>query len=302
MALPTPRRQGKTELVLFSRNGVTPAVDDGLQLVADIDRLQQVVWNLLSNAVKFTPKGGRVEVRAERRGSDVCVIVSDTGEGIRRSVLPFLFEPFRQADASTARRHGGLGLGLAIVRQLVVAHGGTVHADSEGEGKGATFTVCVPERAPVPAFRAGAAAAAAAAEASGDETPRLDGLRLLVVDDERDALTLLGEALGDQGAEVHAASSAREALDALPRVRPHVLVSDISMPDMDGLALIRAVRARDESEGGTTPAIALTAFTRDQDVKRALAAGYQVHLSKPVEIGSLAHTIRRLAREAAGGA
>jgi signal transduction histidine kinase/CheY-like chemotaxis protein len=277
---------------------VAPPVDENLTLLADVDRLQQVVWNLLSNSVKFTPKGGRVEVRAERRGADVCVIVSDTGEGIRRNVLPFLFEPFRQADASTARRHGGLGLGLAIVRQLVIAHGGTVHADSDGEGKGATFTVQIPARAVVPAFR-GPSATTAALGDDADEPPRLDGLRLLVVDDEHDALTLLSEALGDQGAEVHAASSAREALDALTRVRPHVLVSDISMPDMDGLALMRAVRGRAAEEGGQTPAIALTAFTRDQDVKRALAAGYQVHLAKPVEIAPLARTIVKLARPAA---
>jgi CheY-like chemotaxis protein/anti-sigma regulatory factor (Ser/Thr protein kinase) len=279
---------------------VAPPVDEHLTLLADTDRLQQVVWNLLSNSVKFTPKGGRVEVRAERRGADVCVIVSDTGEGIRRNVLPFLFEPFRQADASTARRHGGLGLGLAIVRQLVVAHGGTVQADSDGEGKGATFTVQIPARAVVPAFRGPSATSAGLGDnGTDDDTPRLDGLRLLVVDDEHDALTLLSEALGDQGAEVHAASSAREALDALPRVRPHVLVSDISMPDMDGLALMRAVRGRAAEQGGQTPAIALTAFTRDQDVKRALSAGYQVHLAKPVEIAPLARTIVKLARPAA---
>jgi CheY-like chemotaxis protein len=246
--------------------------------------------------VKFTPKGGQVDVRAEQRGSDICVTVADTGEGIRRSVLPFLFEPFRQADASTARRHGGLGLGLAIVRQLVLAHGGTVRADSEGEGKGAIFTVLIPERAALPAFRGASAATAGLDGQAAEVIPRLEGLRLLIVDDEHDALTLLGEALGDLGAQVDAASSAREALDVLPRVQPQVLVSDISMPDMDGLALMREVRRRPAAEGGQTPAIALTAFTRDQDVQRALAAGYQLHLSKPVDIGPLARAILRLAR------
>jgi CheY-like chemotaxis protein/anti-sigma regulatory factor (Ser/Thr protein kinase) len=273
----------------------THVPDEDLTLVADPDRLQQVVWNLLSNAVKFTPRGGQIDVRAERRGSDICVTVADTGEGIRRSVLPFLFEPFRQADASTARRHGGLGLGLAIVRQLVLAHGGTVRADSEGEGKGAIFTVLLPERAAVPAFR-GTSAAAARARRISDEIPRLDGLRLLIVDDERDALQLLSEALGDLGAIVHTAASAREALDALSRLQVDLLVSDISMPDMDGLALMRQLRQRAASEGGSTPAIALTAFTRDQDVQRALGAGYQLHLSKPVDIGPLARAILRLAR------
>jgi PAS domain S-box-containing protein len=277
----------------------THVPEEGLVLVADPDRLQQVVWNLLSNAVKFTPKGGQIDVRAERRGSDICVTVADTGEGIRRSVLPFLFEPFRQADASTARRHGGLGLGLAIVRQLVLAHGGTVRADSEGEGKGAIFTVLIPERATVPAFRGPSATAADRDAETRDEIPRLDGLRLLIVDDERDALGLLSEALGDLGAVVHAASSAREALELLPRVGSDLVVSDISMPDMDGLALMRELRRRDAAAGGSIPAIALTAFTRDQDVQRALGAGYQLHLSKPVDIGPLARAILRLTRPTA---
>ena len=201
--------------------------DQELTTMADADRMQQIVWNLLSNAVKFTPKGGHITIRAVRQGTDICVAVTDNGEGIRRSMLPFLFEPFRQADASTTRRHGGLGLGLAIVRQLVLAHGGTVHADSPGEGQGSTFTVRIPEVTVLPAIHAGRGLGTGLAV---DDTPTLIGLRLLVVDDDPDALELLGEVLREQGAEVHAAASARKALDMLPEVKPHVLVSDVGMP------------------------------------------------------------------------
>jgi PAS domain S-box-containing protein len=268
----------------------TELPDPELTTMADSDRLQQVVWNLLSNAVKFTPKGGRITLRAERRGPDVCIVVSDSGEGVRRAMLPFLFEPFRQADASTTRRHGGLGLGLAIVRQLVLAHGGSVEADSDGEGKGATFTVRIPEL-----FAIGAGREIPAGRPV-DEASRLDGLRLLLVDDEPDALELVSEVLREQGAEIHAAASARQALEALPELKPHVVVSDIGMPGMDGIALIRAIRALPIDRGGQTPAIALTAFARSDDVQRALTAGYQMHLSKPVEIAPLARAVARLGR------
>jgi PAS domain S-box-containing protein len=268
-----------------------------LTTMADADRLQQVVWNLLSNAVKFTPKGGQVAIRAERRGPDVCIVVRDSGEGVRRAMLPFLFEPFRQADASTTRRHGGLGLGLAIVRQLVLAHGGSVQADSDGEGKGATFTILIPELAVIPAISAGSGAGWAVGSGQPvDEASRLDGLRLLLVDDEPDALELVSEVLREQGAEIHAAASARQALEALPQLKPHVVVSDIGMPEMDGIALIRAIRSLPADQGGATPAIALTAFARAEDVQRALSAGYQMHLSKPVEIAPLARAVARLGR------
>jgi PAS domain S-box-containing protein len=268
-----------------------------LTTMADTDRLQQVVWNLLSNAVKFTPKGGRVSIRAERRGSDVCILVRDSGEGVRRAMLPFLFEPFRQADASTTRRHGGLGLGLAIVRQLVLAHGGSVEADSDGEGKGATFTVLIPELAAIPAISAGSGAGWGGGVGEPvEEASRLDGLRLLVIDDEPDALELVSEVLREQGAEIHAAASARQALEALPDLKPHVVVSDIGMPEMDGIALIRAIRSLPADRGGGTPAIALTAFARAEDVERALTAGYQMHLTKPVEIAPLARAVARLGR------
>jgi PAS domain S-box-containing protein len=276
---------------------VTSEVDDQeLTTMADSDRMQQVVWNLLSNAVKFTPKGGHITIRAAREGTDVCISVTDNGEGIRRATLPFLFEPFRQADASTTRRHGGLGLGLAIVRQLVLAHGGTVRADSEGEGKGSTFTVRIPELTVLPAISAGRGLGSGPAV---DDAPRLDGLRLLIIDDDPDALELLSEVLREQGAEVHAEASARKALDVLPDVKPHVLVSDIGMPEMDGIALIRAIRELPSGRGGQTPAIALTAFARAEDAQRALTGGYQVHLSKPVEGASLARAVARLGRSPA---
>jgi CheY-like chemotaxis protein len=261
-----------------------------------------VIWNLLANAVKFTPKGGRVTVRGGRDGSDVWVSVQDTGEGVRRALLPVLFEPFRQADASTTRHHGGLGLGLAIVRQIVLAHGGTVHADSEGEGRGATFTVRLPTRAVVPVLSEPSAGARAPASVKlpVEDVARLDGVRLLLVDDEPDALDVLGEVLSEQGAEVHAASSAREALSSLPSVRPDVLVSDIGMPEMDGFALIEGVRALAPEAGAHTPAIALTAFARPDDVKRALAAGFQMHIAKPVEIPELVRAIATMGRHAPG--
>jgi PAS domain S-box-containing protein len=301
------------DLVASAVETVTPAASlkgitietelppEELCLSADADRLQQVVWNLLANAVKFTPKGGRVTVRAGREGSDVWISVTDNGEGIQPSLLPMLFEPFRQADASTTRRHGGLGLGLAIVKQLVVAHGGTVTAQSEGEGRGSTFTVRLPVRAIVPVISAAqpaTSARGARAASPADEISRLDGLRVLLVDDEQDALDILAEVLGEQGAEVHEASSARQALDELRQLHPDVLVSDIGMPEMDGFALIQRVRALPEDEGGQTRAIALTAFARREDEQRALAAGYQMHIAKPVEIPRLAKAIATMGREA----
>jgi PAS domain S-box-containing protein len=269
-----------------------------IELSGDADRLQQVIWNLLANAVKFTPKGGRVTVRGGRQGSDVWVTVKDTGEGVRRALLPVLFEPFRQADASTTRHHGGLGLGLAIVRQIVLAHGGTVSADSEGEGRGATFTVRLPTRAVVPVISPAVTGTLAQTSPTptSEDVARLDGVRLLLVDDEPDALDLLGEVLSEQGAEVHSATSAREALRAMPDVRPDVLVSDIGMPDMDGFALIEGVRALRADACARTPAIALTAFARPEDVRHALAAGFQMHIAKPVEIPQLVRAIATMSR------
>ncbi len=269
---------------------------ESLTITADADRLQQIVWNLLSNAVKFTPKGGCVTIRAFRDGSDVRIRVSDTGEGIRPEILPLVFQPFLQGDASTTRRYGGLGLGLAIVKQLVAAHGGSVWAESEGPGKGSAFTVSLPARAAIRAVhkRATPTARIDVRAAHRDDTPRLDGLRLLVVDDEDDALGLVSEVLREQGAEVHVAASAGEALEKFPSVRPDVLVSDIGMPEADGFYLIRKIRSLPMELGGRTPAVALTAYARDEDAQRAFAAGFQVHVAKPVEPTQLATVVANL--------
>ncbi|MDP9151322.1 MAG: PAS domain-containing protein [Myxococcota bacterium] len=268
--------------------------DTSLVITADPDRLQQVVWNLIANAVKFTPKGGMVTVRAGREGPDVVLRVTDTGEGIRPDVLPHIFEAFRQADSSTTRRHGGLGLGLAIVKQIVVAHGGTVAATSEGEGRGATFTLRLPARSVVPTTGRPPRAATQTLPPSDQQPPRLDGLTLLVVDDEEDARDLVAEVLTEQGATVHVAGSGAEALQKFALVRPDVVVSDIGMPHIDGYSLIRKIRALPPQLGGRTPAVALTAYARKEDAQRAFAAGYQTHVAKPVEPVELATVIANL--------
>jgi CheY-like chemotaxis protein/anti-sigma regulatory factor (Ser/Thr protein kinase) len=249
---------------------------------ADPDRLQQILWNLLTNAVKFTPKGGSVVVLVERVGSEVRIQVSDTGEGIAAEVLPHIFEPFRQADSSTTRRHGGLGLGLSLVRQIVAAHGGTVEASSPGVGRGATFIVRLPARAVgevLKPSRATRKAVLSSANAAGS----LAGISVLVVDDELDARELVGEAFESVGASVHLAGSAREALALIASARPNVLVSDIGMPHEDGYALMREIRLLPADRGGQIPALALTAYTRPSDVEQAFDAGYQRHVSKPVD-------------------
>ena len=284
---------------------VTPAADakgitvlaniesEPLTITADADRLQQVIWNLLSNSVKFTPKDGQVSLRVYREASDVCVQVKDSGEGIRRELLTAIFEPFQQADSSTTRRHGGLGLGLAIVKQLVVAHGGAVSAHSDGPGKGSTFIVRMPIRA---VATAGAEVSDSPATASHDPLvataldARLDGLRVLVVDDEADARALVQEILRQHGAEVYLAQSAAEARSALSHTKPDVIVSDIGMPDEDGYSFIRRVR----SEGGRMPAIALTAYASQQDAQRAFVAGFQKHVTKPVEPARLVSVVANL--------
>ncbi len=250
----------------------------------DADRLQQVVWNLLTNAVKFTPKGGRVQVRLERINSHVEIAVSDTGKGIDSEFLPHVFDRFRQADQKSTRAHGGLGLGLSIVRQLVELHGGSVHAESEGEGQGATFVV----QLPLMVVRRGVEQQGRRHPTAGgsmvlDCPPQLDRLRILVVDDEEDTRDLLRTALEQCGSEVVTAGSAMEALEALEKSKPDVLISDIGMPEEDGYALIRKVRALSAARGGKVPAIALTAYARTEDRVRALVAGFQVHLPKPIE-------------------
>ncbi|MDQ3685758.1 MAG: PAS domain S-box protein, partial [Acidobacteriota bacterium] len=260
-------------------------------VLGDPDRLQQVVWNLLSNAVKFTPKGGRVDVRLERINSHVQIIVSDTGDGIPTEFLPQVFAPFRQADGSTTRTQGGLGLGLSIVRHLVELHGGTVQAESRGEGQGATFTV----RLPVMAVYEQHGVVDASASHGHDRFEGLEGLKVLVVDDDADTRELLKAVLGSRGVEVSAAGSAQEALELIERLRPAVLVSDIGMPGEDGYDLIRKVRALPAERGGRTPAVALTAYASAEDRARAFLAGYQVHIPKPIEPSELMGVVASLA-------
>ena len=274
----------------------------------DPGRLQQVLWNLLTNAIKFTPTNGTVTILARevvREGSrGVEISVSDTGQGIDPKFLPFVFDRFRQADASTTRRHGGLGLGLSIVKSLVELHQGTVEAHSEGQGCGATFIVTLPlaERHPGAATErlateppAGVQAPAATNDEPCQETPTLAGLRVLVVDDEDDARTLARRVLEECGAEVVTVGSAEEALKAVDGGREvSVVVSDIGMPEHDGYELITRVRAM-SGNVGRVPAIALTALARDEDRKRTLLAGYQVHISKPIDPAELVTVIATLA-------
>jgi PAS domain S-box-containing protein len=263
----------------------------------DQARLQQVIWNLLSNAIKFTPRGGRVRVCLERVASHIEISVSDTGEGIRPEFLPYVFDRFRQADGTTTRQHGGLGLGLAIVRQLTELHGGTVEVESAGEGLGATFTVRLPL---LPLYRRQPLQEHASPRARGNHHPveytdSLNGLRVLVVDDEVDTLELIKVSLGQSGAEVTAARSAGEALDLLEQVMPDVILSDIGMPGEDGFDFIRKVRELPPERGGQIPAVALTAYARAEDRQRVLRSGYQKHMVKPVELAELLATMLNVA-------
>jgi len=265
----------------------------------DPARIQQILWNLLSNAIKFTPKDGRVQVVLARVNSHVELVVSDTGMGIRPEFLPYLFDRFRQGDASTTRQHRGIGLGLSIVKNLVEMHGGTVTASSAGADKGSTFVVKLPltivlSESPREEGRLHPAAAEAFG-ARANDTPRLTGLRLLVVDDEPDARDLLKRILGDYEADVEVASSAREALASIAKQSPDVLISDIGMPEVDGYELVRTVRRLPADRGGLTPALALTAFARSEDRQRALLAGYQAHLAKPVQASELVTLVASLA-------
>jgi CheY-like chemotaxis protein/two-component sensor histidine kinase len=256
----------------------------------DAVRLQQIAWNVISNAVKFTPAGGRVDVRLGVEDRQAVLRVSDSGVGIAPEFLPYVFDRFRQADSSTTRAHGGLGLGLALVSHLVEMHGGNVEAHSDGRGQGAVFTVRI--------RLADEAAVPVAPEAATREVRvpvRLAGVRVLVVEDEADTRDLLVAALGHSGAEVDPAASASEAMAALRRHRPDVMVCDIGMPGEDGYALLSRVRALAAEDGGLVPAVALTAYARSDDRRRALAAGYQVHLSKPVDPDELISAVARMA-------
>jgi CheY-like chemotaxis protein/anti-sigma regulatory factor (Ser/Thr protein kinase) len=261
----------------------------------DPGRLQQVVWNLVSNAVKFTPRGGQIEIALKRSESQIELSVTDDGQGIPDDLLPNIFDRFRQGDASTTRSEGGLGLGLSIAKQIVELHGGTIQAESAGKGRGATFRVLLPLGSqksqgehsvadwPVRASKVG----------GEDMRARLSGVRVLIVDDDADARHLTKLVLSDFGADPEVAGGVEEALVALDRFDPHVLVSDLGMPTQDGFRLIREVRARGYSFQ-RLPAIALTAFARSEDRQKALRAGFQLHLVKPVDAAELSAAIAAL--------
>jgi signal transduction histidine kinase/ActR/RegA family two-component response regulator len=292
------RRAELDSIIESSLESVRPAAaTKGIRLTSKIDagagavwgdpaRLQQVMWNLLTNAVKFTPAGGEVSVRLRRAGSQVRVAITDTGQGISAEFLPYVFDRFRQADGTITRTHGGLGLGLAIVRHLVEMHGGTIRAESAGEGRGATFVVELPAlaadaEADAQRFDSSLTGAAAASEPLALSVSLAD-LRVLMVDDEADTRLLLTTIMELHGAKVLAVASAAEALVALGEFQPDIIVSDIGMPDEDGYSLLRKVRALSPAAGGRIPAVALTAYAREEDRMRALLAGYQVHVAKPV--------------------
>ncbi len=272
---------------------INTVFEDELCLVSgDPTRLQQIVWNLLSNAIKFTTKGGTVNVCLERNDSNVQITISDTGQGISPQFLPHIFERFRQADASITRKHGGLGLGLAIVRHLVELHGGTIRAESPGEGQGATFIVTIPLRA-VQHHREDYSESVNKNElySSGEESLQtnnsiLSNLWVLIVDDEADARELVSTVLQDSGAKVTAVASAEEAYQIIAKgvagIRPNILISDIGMPEQDGYSLIRKIRKLPARQGGQIPAAALTAYARVEEREKALEAGFHIHVAKPV--------------------
>jgi CheY-like chemotaxis protein len=285
-------------------------LDPMVDLVAgDPDRLQQIVWNLLTNAIKFTPEGGKIEVRSLRVGSHAQIQVSDTGIGISPEFLPYVFDRFRQADSTTTRSHSGLGLGLAIVRHLVELHGGSVYADSAGEGQGSTFTVqlrlhncaeeqgnsaesqeITPEESELKQERDDSLQGT-----SGETSVTLSGLRVLIVDDEPDVRDLITTVVEESGAKAIAVESVPEAIKELEQWQPDVLVSDIAMPVEDGYTLIRKVRDIEAERGGLLPAVALTAYVREEDCEQAIASGFQMHISKPVDTTKLVMALARLA-------
>jgi len=292
-----PAAEAKEIDIRFHRE-VHPGED---WLIADPDRLQQVVWNLISNAIKFTPARGSVDVSLKRVGSQFEVRVTDTGKGIPPEFLPSAFDRFQQADASTTRAHGGLGIGLAIVRHLVELHGGTVSASSEGDGRGATFFVRLPAVAlGVTALERERSFATAARPIRTSSGRNLDGVRVLLVEDELDGRELLAEVLHSAGANVKAVASAAEAMEALGAFRPDVLVSDIAMAQEDGYSLVRRLRRLPPEEGGRIPAVALSAYAREDDRIRSLAAGFQHHVAKPLDPDELVLLVDRLAHRAPG--
>ena len=268
-------------------------------IAGDPGRLQQIVWNLLSNAIKFTPRGGRIQLLLQRAGSYAEIHVADTGVGIEPEFIPHLFERFRQGDASTTRKYGGLGLGLSIVKTLVELHGGTVQVTSPGTKRGTTVTVTLPLTA-VHHRGPGAEVSPADPRLASMPSRELFGSYILVVDDQKDARELIARVLQDAGAEVTEVCSADEAIAAIEARCPDMLISDIGMPDVDGFELIRRVRALDAECGGRIPAIALTAFTRSEDRTRALRAGFTLHVSKPVDPAELLATVASVAGRLGG--
>ena len=280
---------------------VAELAPDASEFCGDPDRLQQITWNLVANAIKFTPKGGLVTVALRSVDAQVEIAVTDNGSGIPADFLPHVFDRFRQADSSITRMQGGLGLGLAIVRHLVEVHGGTVQAESEGEGMGSRFTVRMPVRAAAPdeVPKLVSAAVSINGGKGGLEGPTLAGVDVLVVDDEADARELITAVLTNYGATVRVAGSVEEAIQLLRAQCPDVLVSDIGLPSEDGYALIKRVRALDADKGGKVPAAALTAYASGEDHRRALAAGFQVHVTKPIEPSDLALLVASLAGRAA---
>jgi signal transduction histidine kinase/ActR/RegA family two-component response regulator len=288
---------------------VRPAVEaKGLRLEIAIDshigpvsgdpnRLQQVVWNILSNAVKFTPQGGRITVKLEPVDSNIELVISDTGVGISAKFLPHMFERFRQAEAGTTRRHGGLGLGLAIARHIVELHGGTIQAESAGEGQGATFRVRLPQVAEdTQAEQHGGGPKGKSASRIEQSVPDLDGILVMAVDDDTDALKLVREILEAAGANVITVTSGGAALDRLASDRPQVLVTDLGMPEMDGFQLIEHIRQLSDGSLRRIPAAALTAYARSADRARTLRSGFEMHLAKPIDPAELVAAVGALAR------
>ena len=267
-------------------------IESSCTLHCDADRIQQVLWNLLSNSVKFTPRNGEVSLIARNGGSQVQLIVKDTGVGIKPEFLPYVFERFRQSDPSTTRQFGGLGLGLNIVKHLVELHGGSVSATSDGDGKGATFCVNIPTQPPVSKRHQGSRPAQD--DAKQVAPADLKGLHVLVIDDDADGLEFVGRVLTENGAFVRTSSSARRALEMVSQNRFDVLVSDIGMPEMDGYEFVRELRSR-HFDSRQLPAIALTAYAGEQHQDRVLQAGYQAHITKPFDVSALITVICDLA-------
>ena len=276
-------------------SGISSGEEDYIE--GDADRLQQVVWNLLNNAVKFTPAGGKIDVGLDRLNGQLRLRVSDSGRGISPAFLPYVFDRFRQADATSTRSHGGLGIGLTLVKRIVELHGGTVHAESAGEGQGASFVVALPA-ASAGAGQATGSTVAQGALAEGDpqQSTDLDGLHILVVDDEPDAREVIGRILARAGADVACCGSVRDGLGAAMRRRPDVIISDIAMPEQDGYDLIRALREMSPAlDAAPIPTLALTAYAREEDRLRALSAGFTAYLAKPVDPTELLEVVAHLA-------